>query len=164
MVLDAGPVPGGIESTVLDLTSDPPRLLRPGLVTPRQLEAVIGPVALPGAGPTASPAPLPSPGMLARHYAPQTPLELVEEGGARVEELRRAGLRVGWLTFDGSVSDRAGVTVVVMPRDAGGYAARLYEALHALDAAGLDRIIAARPPDAPEWLAVRDRLRRAAAP
>jgi L-threonylcarbamoyladenylate synthase len=163
MVLDAGPVPGGIESTVLDLASDPPRLLRPGLVSPADLEPIVGPVGGPAPGPPALSRPMPSPGMLSRHYAPRTPLELAEDGGrGRVEELRGAGLRVGWLTFDPAESDR-GVTVVVMPRDAPGYAARLYAALHALDAAGLHRLVAALPPDSPEWLAVRDRLRRAAA-
>lgn len=164
MVLDAGPVPGGIESTVLDLTSDPPRLLRPGLVTPAQIESVIGPIAgTPTAGEGVG-RPLPSPGMLSRHYAPWAPLELAEDDDrARVEELRRAGLRVGWLTFDRPEADRPGVTAVVMPRDAEEYAARLYAALHLLDGAGVDRIIVAQPPDAPEWLAVHDRLRRAAA-
>ncbi len=163
MVLDVGPVPGGIESTVLDLTSEPPRLLRPGLVSPAEIEAILGPVAR--SAPAAAPAesPLPSPGMLSRHYAPRAPLELADgDGRASVEELRRAGLRVGWLAFGGA--DLAGVTVVAMPADPDGYAARLYAALHALDGAGVDRIIVARPPESDEWLAVRDRLRRAAAP
>jgi L-threonylcarbamoyladenylate synthase len=161
MLLDAGPVPGGIESTVLDVTTDPPRLLRPGLVSPAQIEAVIGRIVLPAAmAPSGSP--LPSPGMLTRHYAPRTPLELAEDDGrARVEELRRAGLRVGWLTFGGDQLDS--VTTVTMPADPAGYAAALYAALHILDGAAVDRIIVAQPPDAPEWLAVRDRLRRAAA-
>jgi L-threonylcarbamoyladenylate synthase len=53
--------------------------------------------------------------------------------------------------------------VVALPADPEGYAAGLYAALHALDGAGLDRIVVASPPDAEEWLAVRDRLRRAAA-
>jgi L-threonylcarbamoyladenylate synthase len=163
MVLDAGPVPGGIESTVLDLTSDPPRLLRPGLVSPAEIEAIIGPIARPVAPVTPAESPLPSPGMLSRHYAPRTPLEVADgDGAARVEELRRAGLRVGWLAFDATAV--AGVTVVQMPRDPEGYAARLYAALYALDGAGVDRIIVARPPESDEWLAVRDRLRRAAAP
>src|SRR5581483_10612849 len=74
MVLDAGPVPGGIESTVLDLTGDPPRLLRPGLVSPAELEAVIGPIRTAEPAPTGGDRPLPSPGMLSRHYAPRTPL------------------------------------------------------------------------------------------
>ncbi len=163
LVLDAGPVPGGIESTVLDLTNDPPRLLRPGLVSPAEIEAIVGPIARPVLKEAPPAGPLLSPGMLSRHYAPRTPLELAEDdGAARVEELRRAGLRVGWLTFD--EREVAGVTGMAMPRDAVGYAARLYAALHALDGAGLDRIIVARPPESEEWLAVRDRLRRAAAP
>ncbi|HKI32701.1 MAG TPA: L-threonylcarbamoyladenylate synthase [Gemmataceae bacterium] len=162
MVLDAGQVPGGIESTVLDLTSHPPRLLRPGLVSPAEIESIIGPVARPASRGEPSASPLPSPGMLARHYAPRTPLELAEDGGARVEELRRAGLRVGWLAF--GATELAGVTVVQMPCDPDGYAARLYAALHALDGAGVARIIVSRPPESDEWLAVRDRLRRAAAP
>ncbi len=163
MVLDAGPVPGGIESTVLDLTSDPPRLLRPGLVSPAEIEAIVGPIVRPMRKEAAPENPLPSPGMLSRHYAPRTPLELAQDdGAARVEELRRAGLCVGWLTF--GEREIAGVTVVTLPCDPDGYAARLYAELHALDGAGLDRIIVARPPDTEEWLAVRDRLRRAAAP
>jgi L-threonylcarbamoyladenylate synthase len=48
-----------------------------------------------------------------------------------------------------------------MPRDPAGYAARLYAALHELDAAGVDRIVAELPPDKEEWRAVRDRLWRA---
>src|SRR5437763_8542920 len=73
LILDAGPCPGGIESTVLDVTNDPPRLLRPGLVTPAQIEAVIGPIQRFGE-PAGSV--LRSPGLLAKHYAPRAPLEL----------------------------------------------------------------------------------------
>ncbi len=57
----------------------------------------------------------------------------------------------------------AGVTAIEMPRDPAGYAARLYAALHMLDGASLDRIIVARLPESDEWLALRDRLTRAAA-
>src|SRR5947209_6677836 len=79
LLLDAGPTPGGIESTVLDLTTSPPRLLRPGLVTPAQLEAVIGPIGR-GTAPATGGEPQRSPGMMARHYAPRTPLELASDG------------------------------------------------------------------------------------
>src|SRR4051794_21935732 len=67
LILDGGPTPGGIESTVVDVTASPLRLLRPGLVTPAELEAVVGPVARgePGASATGGGRPLPSPGMLA---------------------------------------------------------------------------------------------------
>jgi L-threonylcarbamoyladenylate synthase len=162
LIIDAGPTPGGIESTVLDLTADPPRLLRPGLVSPADIEALIGPirrgaVAVPDAG-----RPLPSPGMLAKHYAPRAPLELAGgDGRSRVEALVRQGLRVGWLTWS-DADDVARAMRVEMPRDPDGYAARLYAALHDLDAAGAERIVVARPPDDEAWLAVLDRLRRAA--
>jgi L-threonylcarbamoyladenylate synthase len=164
MVLDAGPGPGGIESTVLDLTTTPPRLLRPGLLPVGEIEAVIGPVASPhGRAPTQ--AVLPSPGMLPRHYAPRTPLELVEtgEGAGRAQALQRAGLRVGLLS-SAAVMPLSGVMHLRLPSDLAGYSARLYAALYELDDAGLDRIIVELPPDVPDWLAVRDRLRRAAAP
>jgi L-threonylcarbamoyladenylate synthase len=163
LILDGGPTTGGIESTVLDLSRRPARLLRPGLIEPAALEELIGPVerAAPAAAPTAV---LPSPGMLARHYAPRTPLELVAGGLERVRELHEAGVRVAWLGWFGPAerSVPAGVRVVRLPADASGYAAQLYEALHGLDDAGLERIVAEMPPEGEEWLGVRDRLRRAA--
>lgn len=157
LILEGGPCPGGLESTVVDLTTSPPRLLRPGLVTPAQIEEVVGPL-LRSRPVTDETAPLPSPGMTARHYAPRAVLECVaDDGSDRVAELRRQGVRVGWL----ALSSAAGQDVVVMPRTPTDYAARLYAALHELDAAGVERIVAALPPDDEEWLAVRDRLRRA---
>jgi L-threonylcarbamoyladenylate synthase len=163
LVLDGGPTPGGIESTVLDVTCHPPRLLRPGLVGRAALEAVVGPLLFPTpAGPDPAAA-LRSPGMLARHYAPRTPLECVEAGAAeRVDELTQDGYRVGWLTFPSATeADRPGVVLQALPPDPTAYAAQLYAALHALDDAGLDRIIVTLPPDTEDWRAVRDRLRRA---
>src|SRR5207248_3337837 len=94
MILDAGPCSGGIESTVLDLTADPPRILRPGLVTFDEISQIIGKVAI-GESPAGS---LRSPGQLPRHYAPRTPMELVAgDGAARARELIELGARVGWL-------------------------------------------------------------------
>lgn len=160
MVLDGGPTPGGLESTVLDLTTFPPRLLRPGLIAPSDIEAVIGSITRPVPTVTEKEKPMPSPGMLERHYAPRAPLECAEDGGTqRIEELRQLGLRVGWLTFE-EREERPGVIMTIMPRDPAVYAARLYAALHDLDAAGVERIVVALPPDTEEWLAVRDRLRR----
>ncbi|MCI0459198.1 MAG: threonylcarbamoyl-AMP synthase, partial [Gemmataceae bacterium] len=162
LLLDGGPTPGGIESTVLDLTTDPPRLLRPGLVAPAEIEAVIGPILRPGQ--TASEGTLRSPGLLHRHYAPATPLECVTDGAARVEELLRAGLLVGWVMLGAERRQGGrGLEVVALPLDPAGYAAGLYEALHELDQAGLDRIVVTLPPQTEEWLAVHDRLRRASA-
>jgi L-threonylcarbamoyladenylate synthase len=164
LVLDGGPTPGGLESTVLDVTALPPRLLRPGLVLPAELAEVIGPIHI-GTGPEQdSSESLLSPGMLRRHYAPRAPLECVTAGGRRrVEQLCAAGMRVGWLAFDEPGGpEPPGLVAVVMPHDAAAYAARLYAVLHDLDQAGVERIVVAEPPDDPAWLAVRDRLRRAA--
>jgi len=163
LVLDAGPTASGLESTVLDVSVTPPRLWRPGLVTAEAIEEIIGPIET---GPmprqeTARPAR--SPGQTPRHYAPRTPLECVAGGERRVVELAAARMRVGWLRFSPTSSPPPNVLVEELPDDPQGYAAGLYAALHRLDAAGLDRIVADLPPDTPPWRAVHDRLRRAAA-
>jgi L-threonylcarbamoyladenylate synthase len=159
LVLDAGPTTGGLESTVLDLTCTPPRLLRPGLVTRAELEALLGPIDFAIAA-TNEGAPLRSPGQLAKHYAPHTPLELALDSRRRIEELAGQGLRVGWLTHRDEAIPAA-VLHILLPADSVSYSARVYAALHQLDAAGLDRIVVEMPPASDEWLAVRDRLRRA---
>jgi L-threonylcarbamoyladenylate synthase len=160
LLLDAGPTTGGLESTVLDVTTDPPRLLRPGLVTVAQLEAILGPVAcLPTAEDAARPAR--APGQMERHYAPRTPLEVTSNSRARVESLVSQGLRVGWLTHD-DFGEVAAVLHIRLPADPVSYAARLYAALHQLDAAGLERMVVEQPPAGDDWLAIRDRLKRAA--
>ena len=166
LVLDGGPCSGGIESTVLDLTTDPPTMLRPGLVTSATIEAVIGPIRL-AHRPTAVEA-AKSPGMLERHYAPEASLEIAQGSGSeRVHALAQAGLRVGWMSQRAQRLDDdplwSQVVLVQMPYDSEGYAARLYEVLHQLDEAKVDRIVVDALPSSPEWLAVRDRLRRAAA-
>ncbi len=163
LILDGGPTAGGLESTVLDVTADPPRLLRPGLVTPAEIEAEIGPILRPGQREQAAGQPLRSPGMLGRHYAPSAPLECVaEDGGTRVEELLRAELRVGWVRIGaGEEKERPGLVVIALPGEPSAYAAGLYAALHALDEARVDRIVVTLPPQTEEWLAVQDRLRRA---
>lgn len=163
MVLEGGPTPGGVESTVLDLTAMPARLLRPGLVLPHQIEEVIGPIEVDVNERSAGPAR--SPGMLDRHYAPAVPLECLPESRSRVEQLCDAGLRVGWLTIGPSSAERlGGLFVLELPTDPAGYATQLYAALHTLEALGLDRIVAELPPDDEAWLAIRDRLRRASTP
>jgi L-threonylcarbamoyladenylate synthase len=136
--------------------------LRPGLIAPAELEAVIGPVERPSGGAENADAALPSPGLLARHYAPRTPLEAVEgDGLARVGELHAAGLRVALVSREAPEVPE-GVVVARLPADPAGYAAALYAALHELDGRGLDRVVVALPPAREEWLAARDRLRRAA--
>jgi L-threonylcarbamoyladenylate synthase len=160
LVIDAGPTTGGLESTVLDLTRTPPRLLRPGLIAPGELEAVVGVIQRPAGPATDGPA-LPSPGMLDRHYAPRTPLVCLPPTEAA--RAVASGERVGWLT---ATKGPAGPSVecVRLPADPAVWAARLYAELHRLDGMGLELVVVDMPPAAEEWLAVRDRLRRAAVP
>jgi len=160
LILDAGPTTVGIESTVVDLTSEQPVLLRPGTISLVQLEAVIGPVrrASTSGGESARP----SPGMLDRHYSPRAALFIASPARlAQVaERLRARGKRLGVVVID---ADAPAESIVVrMSRDAGQYAAHLYATLHELDDAGCDAIIVEQVPDGPEWLGVRDRLARAA--
>ena len=169
MVLDGGPTSGGIESTVLDISSDQPRILRPGLVGPAEIEAVLGvPVARPHRPKRVSATgPHRSPGLSTRHYAPRTPSECAPapDASARVAEILSGGERVVWLAM-GDVSphprhDR--LSIIPMPSDPAAYAARLYSAFHEADDHEPDRIVITWPPDTEEWLAVRDRLHRATA-
>jgi len=170
LVLDGGPASGGLESTVLDVTCSPPRLLRLGLVSPGAIEAAIGGIALPTAADGERPqqddatAPLRSPGMLARHYAPGVPLTCAAGNGwEQARAYVAAGHRTGWLALEEDVGgDLPGLTVVRMPGDPAAYAAQLYAALHTLEAAKVERIIVSFPPRDEAWLAVHDRLRRAA--
>lgn len=170
LILDGGPCTHGIESTVVDCTATPPRILRPGPVGREALEAVVGgPVA---AGPVETggkaPAPARTPGAHARHYAPKTPLELAADPPARVAGLLREGRRVGWLTLrpaDPAVRSLAAshdLVVVPMPDDPAAFAAALYATLHALDHRALDRLVCDIPPDSEAWHALHDRLARAA--
>lgn len=162
LILDAGPAPGGIESTVVDLTDSPVRLLRPGLITPELLRSVVGEVQIDPAAHREGVER--SPGRHGRHYAPRARVECLERGaGERIGRLASAGLRVAALIRR---AEPAVVDVVcaceVLPSDPAGYAAGLYAALHDIDAAGPDVIVIELPPDEEAWLAVRDRLLRAA--
>lgn len=160
LILDGGPCPVGIESTIVDLTDSTPRLLRHGAITRRQLEAALG-VPVPDAGegaPRAS-------GRLKSHYAPRTSLELIApaELPARLNALRGTTLAV--LAPAAALLDWPAHVLLrlVAPADAQDYARRLYAMLHQLDESGAERIIATLPPQGEAWDAVHDRLRRAAA-
>lgn len=172
-VLDSGPCPVGVESTVLDLSQPRPVLLRPVLLRPggatrEAIEALVGPVLAPDdpagdasfgdASPGAEAAPR-SPGLLRSHYAPGVPVRLRASAVQAEEAL---------LAF-GPPLPGAGVTFNL---SAGGdlteAAARLFSGLRWLDAEagrlGLTRIAVMPVPEAGLGAAINDRLRRAAAP
>jgi len=172
-VLDAGPTPVGVESTVVDLTGSDPRILRPGGTTAEDLAAALGSIVGSDAV-VARAGPMVSPGLLERHYAPRAPLtvyegddrsRLLERMTADVDALLAQGCRVGLLLHDEDVLGRQ----VAETRRLGSLtrvdlvAARLYGELRALDMQDLDAILAHGVDDARGLgAAVRDRLRRAA--
>lgn len=159
-VLDGGAADVGIESTIVDLSGAQPALLRPGWITAAQLEQALGaPLAAPDAQ---SPR---APGTLAKHYAPQTPLMMME-GDLLIElatSLSRQGKRVAALARSARQPLLADIVWIAAPADAAGYAHDLYVNLRRLDEAGCDAILVERPPQDPAWAAIADRLSRAAA-
>lgn len=170
LILDAGPCGRGLESTVVDCTVSPPRILRPGPLTAAALAAVTGaePESFAGESPAAD-GPARSPGQATRHYAPSTPLEVSADAAGRVETLLSEGRRVGWLTTRGAepctrrIAAAAEAVVVPLPAEPEAQGAVLYAMLHAIDKRSLDVIVVDEPPDADAWRAIRDRLTRAAA-
>lgn len=142
LILDGGSTQIGIESTVASLRRMPPTVLRPGMITQQQLEEVTGlcwerEIDMPHIGGL----PYESPGMHAKHYAPRTPLYLLEPGGWKPAGKGR---------------------VIEMPSAREAYAAALYAELHKADSEGWEWIAVLRPPDEPEWAGILDRLQRAA--
>jgi L-threonylcarbamoyladenylate synthase len=178
LVLDAGPTTVGVESTVLDLTTDPPVVLRPGALALEELSEVLPVVrrrAVDAPQPSAS---MPSPGMLERHYSPRAPLTLYEGDDAAVAarllmeagRAATAGQTAGILCAreDREALSDAGPGIRVVEvgsiRDLPAVASRLYAALRELDRAGVDLIFARGFPSGDGLgAAIQDRLRRAAA-
>jgi L-threonylcarbamoyladenylate synthase len=161
VVLDGGECTLGLESTILSLVGERPRLLRPGHITLEQLEAVIGPVEV-GAD-AGSPR---VPGSMLRHYAPQTPMECLPSNALEpaVDALLRDSRRVAVLAQRPPRKAQTGVTWINAGRRSDVYAHDLYSNLRSLDKAGAALILVEDVPDRPEWVAVRDRLARSATP
>jgi len=171
LILDAGPTPIGVESTVLDLTRPVPTILRPGGLPREALEGLLGPVAVQT---RLEEGPMPSPGLLPKHYAPRTPMILVIGPPPRMRATLRdlvarytaQGHRIGLLIAEedrGETADLPAEAVVLGPEgDLETVARRLYEGLRELDGRDLSLIIARDFGDQGLGLAVRDRLTRAA--
>ncbi len=159
-VLDGGDSDVGLESTIVSCLEDPPRLLRPGAITPAQLAAVAGGIAV-GVAVNAPRVP----GSTTSHYAPQTPVSLVSSISldAAIAAGITAGHRLAVLSLRPTTANAASAVWLVGGTDPAVYAHALYANLRALDKAGCDRLLVEAVPTDAEWDAVRDRLSRAAA-
>ena len=158
LILDGGPCPVGIESTIVDVCSDKPTLLRLGAITRDQLQEVLGRQVV-DAG-VQSPR---APGRLEKHYAPHTPLAVMSVDELAAMLSKPGGARIAVLAPLSLLQNcRAEVALAIAAAErADDYARLLYSSLHRLDSSGADRLIVAEPPTGPEWDAIHDRLRRA---
>lgn len=170
LILDGGPSLVGIESTVIDLVSTPPRLLRPGMIPASALLSVLGKIGLDsGQTPATSSNALRSPGMMKKHYSPKARLLILHWSNAAdlLEQLSRQGFtelkktHVLCHTNVPSTTDYA--RVIVLAREPSAFARSLYAQLHECDGAGAALIIVEAPPSGDSWQAISDRLNRAAA-
>lgn len=164
MVLNAGPAEIGIESTVLDVTVDPPVILRSGGLHKESLEDIIGPVRL-GTEPDLLRR---SPGTRHRHYAPAARVVLVEEGNVqefmrRLSEFRQEGKSVSCIVHSHELSKvESGDFFKVLPSPIDFFARYLFRTLRELDQAGTNVILIEQVAEGGLGTAVMDRLRRAA--
>ncbi len=174
LLLDAGPTPVGVESTVLSLVTPEPTILRPGGVSREALEAVLGAVAVAERPVEPQAETVPSPGTVLHHYAPQARLVLYRGSGdslrramrAAALRLHAAGARVGLLLAEEDLAFFAGLPLILRAagsiNDVAMVARHLFPTLRELDAADVDVILARDFGTEGLGLAIRDRLTRAA--
>lgn len=177
LVIDGGPTSVGIESTVLDLSLPTPQLLRPGMVSLAAIRTICGDCAGPELDSAPNVANLPrqsqnqqalrSPGLLSRHYAPRANLIVCSWPDSpalksQITNLRFEVQEVHVLAHTVLPSIPGLGRVCVMPRDPALYARGLYAELHRCDEMGARLILVETPPPTADWLAIADRLRRAA--
>lgn len=165
LIVDGGPSQIGLESAVLDLSVEPPRLLRPGMIHAESLLAVMGNLTL-GVG--ESEEVLKSPGLLRKHYAPRARLEIWawrNEAELR-DQAGRSGVPEGRIHVIAHTMIPGGGElgrVSVIPHDAEAFARAIYAELQECDESGAKLIVVEELPNNPDWRAIRDRLKRAAA-
>jgi L-threonylcarbamoyladenylate synthase len=153
MILDGGACDVGLESTIVDLSRGRAVLLRPGAIGREDIARVTG--TLPAEADMHAPR---ASGTLASHYAPHTPLVLME--ARRFADELRVGDAV--LAFRAPPAHRAATAWIEAPNDSVRYGHDLYRNLRELDAHRATRILVEAPPPDASWEAVNDRLKRAA--
>jgi L-threonylcarbamoyladenylate synthase len=163
LIVDGGHCNVGIESTVVDASCTPPRLLRPGMIHEEALLAVTGELTAGATGET-----LRSPGLLKKHYSPHARLVVLswrDETELRrlIAERKFAPAKTCIVAHTHLPGLRDWLRVSVVPHDAEAFARALYGELHQCDELNAAAIVVESLPDAPEWRALADRLQRASA-
>ncbi|RYZ15630.1 MAG: threonylcarbamoyl-AMP synthase [Myxococcaceae bacterium] len=160
LVLDGGPSTVGVESTIVDLSSGAPAILRPGGLATEEVERVLG-----RAVPVRASTTVRVSGSLASHYAPRAGVVLAEQGEAltKVKEQQAKGLRVGMLG-PATMLLPLNIKRFDVPEDPIDAARVLYARLREADEQALDVLVVHLPLATGLGIAVRDRLTRAAAP
>jgi L-threonylcarbamoyladenylate synthase len=163
LIVDGGQAQVGIESTVVDISAEPARLLRPGMIHAESISAAVGVLASDGSTPGG---PLRSPGMLLKHYAPKARLLVLSWGDddglqSAFSKISPTPQRVHVVAHTRIPQVPDGWNVSVIPHDAEAFARAIYAELHRCDEAEADLIMVEALPDTPEWRGVADRLKRA---
>ncbi len=167
-IVDGGPSQVGLESTVLDLTVAPARVLRPGMLSAESLNAVVG-ERQSAERATRHGARLRSPGLLPRHYAPSGKLVVLawrdeSEFHALLAAFKLQPSATHVIAHRRVPSGQGLAGVSVIPDDPKAFARAIYAELHRCDEAGAQCIVVEAVPDTSEWQAINDRLRRASTP
>jgi L-threonylcarbamoyladenylate synthase len=163
LIVDSGPTTIGLESTVLDLSSSRPRVLRHGPISIEELRNTLGAAVDDQVDKADTEARPKSPGQMPVHYAPRTPAFRIETDGGLGGLGRRENIAV-LIIGDHETPLLSGYAAAILLRTPYEATRGLYEALHRCDAVGARAIVVLMPPEAPEWRAIRDRLLRATQP
>ncbi|MEK7707046.1 MAG: L-threonylcarbamoyladenylate synthase [Verrucomicrobiota bacterium] len=168
LIVDGGQSQVGIESTVVDLTTEPPTVLRPGMIHEESLIAVTGDLVSSQRKTLPCQEALRSPGLMEKHYAPKAKLVLLNwrDSTDLHHQLSTLNFQLSTCHVIAHTNIPSGeglARVSVIPHDAEAFARAIYAELHRCDEEGADLVVVEALPDAPEWRAIADRLRRAAA-
>lgn len=162
LILDGGACQVGVESTIVDFSTDKPVLLRPGQISQQTIEAFLQVELMTHRSDSS----VRAPGMMAVHYAPMTLTLLCKAGD--LDQIVLDNIKhhksVGVIAYKQRINTQAAIQIITMPQQADAYAQQIYAALRELDRLNLDIILVEQPPVSDAWSAINDRLAKATRP
>jgi len=165
LILDGGACQVGVESTIVDLSGNQPKLLRPGHTTRHAIEAVLQTelIIISQQSEQTSQSGMRAPGMMMVHYAPVTQAMLcpADRLPEMIQELNFRRKKIGILAYSLEQAENRLISIIRMPERADDYAQALYTSLRELDSLQLDMILVEQPPNTEAWRAINDRLYKA---